>query len=984
MRFVYYILFLNFIFAQSWYNHPELNWKTFETDNFIFHYHEGAEKTVSEAAFVAEKIYKPITDYYNYRPETKTKIVIKDTDDIANGTAFYYDNKLEIWAHPLDFDLRGSHRWLQNVITHEFTHIVQIGSAMKASTRFPAFYFQGFDYEDEKREDVLYGYPNSMFSVPVPGVAVPPWLAEGTAQYMSPDLYYDFWDSHRDMLLRDLVLNNKLLSFNQMNSFGKKGIGGEAVYNQGFSFSNYLIDRFGDSILPKISDILSSKTYSVNKAIYKSTNSKFDGYDLYLDWVKELKSTYDLQLKNVKQNLVQGTIIEGDGITNLFPKFSPDGTKIAYISNQENDYFGQTDLFIYNLEDSTKTKLISGAKYSPAWVNDSTLIFTLRSKPNKYGSKYFDLYKMALNQDEPDQLTKHKRLRSPIYNSKNNLIAAISTLDGLSNIYLSDADSIEFIKITDFTNQEYISTINWADDGDKILMDIVLDHGRDIYELDIKTKTISIAINKNNDIRNPIFSDNKIYFTQDYNGIFNISYKENQQIKFITNVLGGAFMPDIKNEKLVYSLYDNGGYKIAVINNFTDIDEDLIGYTDFIEKEMTNLEIPNNLDLHENSYDYSTTMSQLHIVPRIMLDYGTSKYGFYAFSEDVIGQVSLFSGFSINRLSDIDAMLMFEYKKAHPTLYANLFWASRNTNQDFDYYTVDSLLVDNIDIRNEVDYHLFASDLGVRFTKFNFKFWLNYNYTLYNQKIFQTVTQDFISNGEEQRIISYGKLGFDYYRGNSISVRLLNKKVKPHFLGHMLPANGYIFDLTVGYEWNNFMEGIALNEDYGTYGSVLKPNNTSRFDLNFKLFNKLKKYDISIENSLRIAFIGNKNADDFFYFFGGGMPGLKGYTFYDYRLTGWGIITKSMYLRKLIFENQFFGISDFVGFNKLSIGLVFQYGDIFPIESPKFSSGIEIRAKGFLFYGYPAAITLEHHFPILLDEINLNDGKTYMKFLFDF
>ena len=103
-----------------------------------------------------------------------------------------------------------------------------------------------------KRDDVLYGYPNTMFSMPIPGVAVPPWVAEGTAQYMAPELYYDFWDSHRDMLLRDLTINNKLLSFNQMNSFGKKGIGGEAVYNQGFSFSNYLSNRFGNQILPKI------------------------------------------------------------------------------------------------------------------------------------------------------------------------------------------------------------------------------------------------------------------------------------------------------------------------------------------------------------------------------------------------------------------------------------------------------------------------------------------------------------------------------------------------------------------------------------------------------------------------------------------------------------------------------------------------------------------------------------------------------------
>ena len=984
MRYIVYILLFNLIIAQSWHNHPELDWKTFETEHFVFHYHEGAEKTVSEAAFVAEKIYKPITDYYDYRPKTKTSIVIKDTDDIANGTAFYYDNKLEIWAHPLDFDLRGSHRWLQNVITHEFTHIVQIGSAMKASTRFPAFYLQGFAYEDEKREDVLYGYPNSMFSVPIPGVAVPPWLAEGTAQHMSPDLYYDFWDSHRDMLLRDLVLNNKLLSFNQMNSFGKKGIGGEAVYNQGFSFSNYLAKRFGDDILPSISNILSTTTYSINKAILKSTNSKFNGYDLYFDWVKELKNNYDNQLKNVSQNLVQGTIIEDKGTTNLFPTLSPDGSKIAYISNQDNDYFSQTDLFIYDLIDSTTKKIVSGAKYAPDWINDSTLIFTLRSKPNKRGSKYFDLYKITLNQDEPDQITEYKRLRSPIYSSDNNLIAAISTVDGLSNIYISDKDSINFSKLTNFDNQEYISTINWGKDGQKILMDVVVDHGRDIYEVDINSKITSIVIEQGNDIRNPMFFEDKIYFTQDYNGIFNISYQENGEIKFLTNVFGGAFMPDIKNEKLVYSLYDDGAYKIAIINDFIDIEDNLVGYTDFVVNKSSNLEVPDKLDFHNNSIDYSTSMSELHVVPRIMLDYKTLKYGFYTFSEDVVGQLSLFGGFSVNKLSDIDAMLMFEYKKLSPTLYFNFFWASRNTNQNFDYYTVDSLFVDNIDIRNEVDYHLFSSDLGARFSKSNFKFWLNYNYTLYNQKIYQTVTQEFISNGEEQKIVSYGKLGFDYYSGNVLSLRILTKKIKPKFLGAMLPSNGYILDMTMGYEWNDFMEGIALNEDYGTYGSVLKPNNTSRFDLSFKSFNYLKRYDISIENSVRMALIGNKNADDFFYFFGGGMPGLKGYTFYESNLTGWGLITNSLYLRKLIFKDQFLGIRDFVGFNKLSFGLVAQYGEAFPIDLPKFSSGIEIRAKGFLFYGYPAAITLEHHFPVSADDIKLDDGKTYMKFLFDF
>tara|TARA_Y100001970_G_scaffold124989_1_gene154780 strand:- start:7501 stop:10494 length:2994 start_codon:yes stop_codon:yes gene_type:complete len=997
VRYVIFILF-SFIFSQSWYNHTELNWRTFETDHFIFHYHEGTENTVSEAAFVAEKIYKPITDYYDFRPKTKTVIIIKDTDDISNGTAFYYDNKLEIWAHPLDFDLRGSHRWLQNVITHEFTHIIQIGSSMKASTRFPAIYFQGFGYEQEKRKDVLYGYPNLMFSMPIPGVAVPPWLAEGTAQYMSPELHYDFWDSHRDMLLRDMTINNKLLSFNQMNSFGKKGIGSEAVYNQGWAFSNYLTNRFGSDILPKISKILATKTFSVNKAIFESTNSKYNGYELYLDWVKTIGQDYEVQLQNVSNNLVEGTVIESKGTTNLFPKWSPDGTKIAYISNQDNDYFGQTDLFIYNLLDSTKNKLISGSKYAPCWINDSTLIFTLRSKPNKHGSKYFDLYKMSLNQEEPDQLTENQRLRSPIFNARNNLIAAISTVDGLSNIYISDIDSINFIKITDFNNQEYISSINWDFNQDKIVMDVIINHGRDIYEVDINSKKTLKIIDQTNDIRNPIIEDDKLYFSQDHNGIFNISYQENDEIKFLTNVFGGAFMPDIKKNKLVYSLYHDGAYKIAVINNLNEISKDVIGYISPIQYNTSNLDVPQNLDLHKNSLPYSNNMTQLHIVPRIMFDYldndtklkdlsNNTKYGFYAFADDFIGQLSLFGGFSINQIQDIDAMLMFEYKKFYPTFYTNLFWASRNTNQVFEYYTVDSLLVENISIDNDVDYHLFSADLGTRFSKFDFKFWLNYNYVNYNQKIFQTIKQEYLSNGN-QTLVGYGKLGFDYYKGHILSIRALSRKIKPQFLGNMIPRNGYIFDITLGYEWNNFMDGLDFS-DYGTYVSVLQPNNTSRFDLKFQWFGYLEKHKISVENNFRLAFIGNRNIDDFFHFNGGGMTGLKGYTFYDKELTGWGLIAQSIYFRTLIMDKQYLGFKDFIGFNKLSLGFVAQYGDAISNGVPKLSSGFELRAKGFLFYGYPAAVTLEQHYPVVLDglrffDIDIYESKTYLRLLFNF
>ncbi|MEE9162695.1 MAG: hypothetical protein V3U35_06955, partial [Candidatus Neomarinimicrobiota bacterium] len=164
---------------ELWYNHPELDWQTFETDHFLVHFHSETERSAREAAAVAEKVYGPVTRLYGYEPPARTDLIIKDVDDVSNGIAYYFDNKIEIWARPLDFELRGSHRWMQDVITHEFVHIVQLATAMKLSPRVPGVYFQVLHYEDEKRDDVLYGYPNVLVSYSFPGVNIPPWFAEG-------------------------------------------------------------------------------------------------------------------------------------------------------------------------------------------------------------------------------------------------------------------------------------------------------------------------------------------------------------------------------------------------------------------------------------------------------------------------------------------------------------------------------------------------------------------------------------------------------------------------------------------------------------------------------------------------------------------------------------------------------------------------------------------------------------------------------------
>ena len=63
---------------------------------------------------------------------------------------------------------------------------------------------------------------------------------------------------------------------------------------------------------------------------------------------KSAKKKYKEKISNVvdKKNYV---ILENKGITNIHPKWSPNSNMIAYLSDKDNDYYGRTDLFIYNL-----------------------------------------------------------------------------------------------------------------------------------------------------------------------------------------------------------------------------------------------------------------------------------------------------------------------------------------------------------------------------------------------------------------------------------------------------------------------------------------------------------------------------------------------------------------------------------------------------------------------------------------------------------
>jgi len=120
------------------YPHNRLGWKTIESANFLVHFQEGNQRPAQVISVIAEEIYPDVVDLYNHKPDSKVSIVLNDRLDYANGAAYFFDNKIEIWLPALDTPLRGTHNWLRTVITHEFVHIVQIQVAAKQNRRWPA------------------------------------------------------------------------------------------------------------------------------------------------------------------------------------------------------------------------------------------------------------------------------------------------------------------------------------------------------------------------------------------------------------------------------------------------------------------------------------------------------------------------------------------------------------------------------------------------------------------------------------------------------------------------------------------------------------------------------------------------------------------------------------------------------------------------------------------------------------------------------
>ena len=969
-------------------NHVELKWRTIETEHFYIHFHNGAERSGRVAAKVAEEIFGPVTSLYNHVPDQKVSIIMKDYDDYSNGAAYFYDNKIELWAPSLDFDLRGAHNWLRNVITHEFTHIIQIQTSMKYGRRVPGFYVQWLNYEDERRQDVLYGYPNTVVSYPVSGFVVPSWFAEGVAQYNRPEASYDTWDSHRDMILRMYALDGNMLSWNEMSVFGKTSLGNESSYNAGFSLAKYISETYGQDAIPRIAKNLSRlDAWTIDAAIERALGK--NGQALYQEWKETMTTRYKEKTATIKTNIVEGrkyffdgkdSLATGIGFANLNPVFSPDGKRFAYTSNKQTDYFGTSALFVGNFETKNEKQIIGGVRSSISWSPDGKkLYYTKHSHKNPNWSNLSDIYVYDVESEKETRLTFGKRAISASLSSNGSQLVFTSESDGTLNIAVVDSIGNNFRQLTAFRNGEQTYHPKWSPDGKTIVFGFSVNDGQDIARVSSDSGAVEFLVTGDDDARDPVFEidGSAIIFSSDRTGIYNLYRMElsTGTISQLTNVVGGAFMATVScNGAIIYSGYTSEGFKLRMLDEPRPADFSTSSY------QYVRPSPKNDIDtsLPRNKFDwkqlrafddtqystaeeknYKNIFTSLSIIPFLRIDnYNTKssgldvlKPGLYFISSDVLDKYSIFGGAAMNKSFERDLFFIFDYRDR----IVGLYQLGLAPTISFEMYNItrkrlheELVIVKDLEISHaDVTFALIEFDLYFKqhLLSENDVLSLGYSHSRYSTDI-----SSFLVEKSALLVPASSEL---YFKGNDISVQWKWKGIAPSRTMEVNPVGISLF-VRYDYEMNRFNSTGDYDRTETGLTPHLTPFNFHKAEFKVTQHFQLPLWKHTLSFSLRGGTIFGPQVPDFFDFYAGGLVGMKGFPFYA--ISGNEVATLNIAYRFPLWENIDVRVMQ-LHFDKLYGEVHGDYGNAWNgdpnIRDFKKDAGFELRLEAFSYYAYP-------------------------------
>ena len=528
-----------------------LHWNTLETDHFDIHYHEGEEELAARAAAISEEVHIEISARFDWTPKQRTQVVLVDATDEANAmaTPFPY-NAIYLFATApgAHSSLDSYDHWLRTLFIHEYTHIIQLDMA-----------------------GGLPGVLRHIFGrIIIPNGLQPQWMIEGLATFEETrsTTAGRGRSSWTDMLLRAALLEDRFPAIDQAGGGLVSWPGHNVPYLFGADFHRFVTERYGKGTWAEIARRYSRLPvpFFVNTNARKVLDKNFIG--LWEEWREELKQKYEEQVRRIQtEPTTRSTPLTETGGRLLSPRFSPDGKSILFAVSLDDEF---PAVKLARLDGpSLEVVLKDKAAEDFTWHSDGKWAICARIGKHKKYYRFYDLYRIDLEERRSARLTRGARAREPDLAPDGRSVVCVRNALGQTNLWIYDLETRDFRALTSSADGTQYGEPRWSPDGELIAVSVKPPgEEREIAVFDSSgSERLRVPAGRGHQ-RSPCWGPDgaHIYFTSDRTGISNIhSYSlADSEVRRVTNVVGGAFEPDVSpdGQTIAFLAYSARGFDL--------------------------------------------------------------------------------------------------------------------------------------------------------------------------------------------------------------------------------------------------------------------------------------------------------------------------------------------------------------------------------------------------------------------------------------
>lgn len=560
-------------FGQNHVRLERFDWKVRSTAHFDIHYYDRSEPFVDKAALYLETAFeegarrldhpieerKPFFLFASVNDMQQTNIA--RVGDGVGGVTEAFKDRFMVYAD-------GSEAWLENVIVHEYGHIVEFDILMA-----------GFWRSARVLKTFIY----------------PLWMMEGTAEYLT---------GHRDSLiedvyLRDAALHDGLIPLTRLMQFGHlKPHQVTLAYKSGASAVRFLADEYGREKPGELLNTFTSK-FDINSVLLEVV-----GLDLATfswKWREYITLKYERQkrLERLEPPAHWGdAFAEYDGRIPAFdtsPAFTPDGSKMAFLSTREGfpalpyvrdlargedrRLIGREFERLENIPLGSFTQVGRNLALSP---DGASAVFSGQKNHREY-FYFIDVERGTLRRRAPEGF---EQLFQPAFSPDGKSLVFSGLREGRTDLWLWDLESEDLTRLTDDPNDDRSPA--FAPDGNSVVFSTEFTdrkraepHQRDLRRVWLADKRVEVLTTLRGNEREPVFdaAGEKILFVGEEGGVPDLYELElaSGRVTRLTRSTGGAFTPAYApNGDLVFAGMYQGSVRLYRGARARFLDEEVV------------------------------------------------------------------------------------------------------------------------------------------------------------------------------------------------------------------------------------------------------------------------------------------------------------------------------------------------------------------------------------------------------------------------